>query len=96
MAVKKPETMFKNFTHALADRDLCFLFSRMHYLYQDDLAEGLNYLDTLKNEQGDINPASYLFDNAKNSEDFNTLLDMFSFSLMREYEKRGFRLEQLI
>lgn len=96
MAVKKPETTLKNFTHALADGDLCFLFSRLHYQYQDDVAQALNYLDTLKNDQGEINPASHLLQNAKNSEDFNCIVEMLTFSLMREYEKRGFRVEQLI
>jgi len=96
MASKKPESVFKSFTHALGDSDLTYFCSRMYYRYQDDLAEAWNYLDTLRNDLGELNPASYLFASAKNYDEFNKLNDMFENSLMREYDKRGFHVQQLI
>ena len=53
MANKKPELVFKQFAHALGDGDLNFLCSRLHYRYQDDFAEALNYLDTLKMDENE-------------------------------------------
>ena len=96
MAARKPESILKSFTHALGDSDLTYVCSRMYYRYQDDFAEALNYLDTLKNDAGELNPASYMFLNAKNVDEFYKFTDMFEYSLMREYEKRGFRTEQLV
>ena len=96
MVIKKPEFLFKSFTHALGDSDLSFFCSRFNYRYQGDMAEALNYLDTLKNEADELNPVAYLFGSAKTSDEFNYFVDAFSHSLVREYEKRGYRAEQLV
>lgn len=96
MASKKPESVFKTFAHTLGDGDLNFLCSRLHYRYQDDFAEALNYLDTLKMDENELNPASYALSNAKNCDEFDKLTDMLTYFLLKEYDKRGFRAEQLV
>jgi hypothetical protein len=96
MALKRPETVFKNFTHALTDADLTFFCSRLYRQYQGDAPEALNYLDTLTDNGGQANPATNLLSSAKDYLEFDKFLDMLSFSCVKEYEKRGYRLEQLI
>lgn len=96
MASKKPESVFKQFAHTLGDGDLNFLCSRLNYRYQDDFAEALNYLDTIKVDENELNPVSYFLSNAKNYDEFDKLTDMLTYFLLKEYDKRGFRAEQLV
>jgi hypothetical protein len=96
MALKRPETVFKSFTHALVDVDLTFFCSRLHRQYQGDTPEALNYLDKLTDTDGQVNPVTNLLSGAKDYLEFDKFLDMFFYSCVKEYEKRGYRLEQLI
>lgn len=96
MAVKKPETLCKSFTHALTDADLTFFCSRLHHRYQDDMAQAFDYLSNLKDDQGQDNPISVLLSSAKNSDEFVKNVEVFSYSCLKEFDKRGYRLEQLV
>jgi hypothetical protein len=96
MALKKPETICKSFTHSLTDNDLVFFCSRLHHRYQDDMAQAFDYLSSLKDEQGQENQVASLFSASRNWDEFAKNVESFSYSCMKEFDKRGYRVDQLI
>ena len=95
-AVKKFDSLLKTFSNSLTDNDLHFFCSRLFWRYQDDLSYVFNYITELKQknalEHADIDQFLY---SSKTSEEFHRNLDSLTKSCLREYERRGHKMEQL-
>lgn len=93
---RKMESIVKSFSNSLTENDLHFFCSRLHWRYQDDLQQAFDYISELKQnnmlEHADVD---YVLHSAKNSEEFDRNLDLLTKSCLKEYEKRGHKLEQL-
>ena len=93
---RKMESIVKSFSNSLTENDLHFFCSRLHWRYQDDLQQAFDYISELKHnnmlEHADVD---YVLHNVKSSEEFHRNLDLLTNSCLKEYEKRGHKLEQL-
>ena len=90
MAVRKSDTLLKNFSSSLSDNDLQFFTSRLVYQYQDDLYEVISRLVKLKeNNDLDNKDVDYWLLGAKTFSDFYRQVDQLGSSCLKEYERRG-------
>jgi hypothetical protein len=90
VASKKGDVILKNFSNSLSDSELQFFASRLHYQYQDDLADVFDGLADLKSKgRIDNCDVDYWLQGAKSAGDFYKQVDQLSSSCLREYERRG-------
>jgi hypothetical protein len=94
--VRKIDSSLKSFGNSLTDNDLHFFCSRLFWRYQDDLAHVFNYITELKqNNMLDHADIDQLLYSSKTSEEFHKNLDSLTKSCLKEYERRGYKMEQL-
>lgn len=93
---RKADSLLKSFSSSLTENDLQFFCSRLFWRYQDDLTQVFDYISEMKQKKmlEDADVDHYLY-NCKTSEDFHKNLDMLTKSCLKEYERRGHKLEQL-
>jgi hypothetical protein len=93
---RKTDSVVKSFSTSLTENDLHFFCSRLHWRYQDDLSQVFEYLAELKEknllEHADVD---YMLYSSRNSDEFHKNLDLLTKSCLKEYERRGHKLEQL-
>lgn len=95
-ASRKMESIVKSFSSSLTENDLHFFCSRLHWRYQDDLQQVFDYIAELKQKNMlDHADVDYMLQSAKNSDEFQRNLDLLTKSCLKEYERRGHKLEQL-
>jgi len=95
-AKKKVDVIFKNFCNSLTDSELQDITSRLYWRYQDDLYDVFLNLEqmTFDEDSEDFN-VNKILSTSRTSEDFHRSLDLLSKCCVKEYEKRGGKLEQL-
>ena len=94
MAVKVAKSVYKNFVYGLTDKDLEFICSRLYRQYQDDLAEFCNYVS--ENNVESFAPIKNLFGSSDGHQEFYSILDDLKFSAVKEYERRGYNIMEVI
>ena len=93
---RKTDSLLKTFASSLTENDLQFFCSRLFWRYQDDLVQVFEYIGEMK-QKNMLNEADvdYYLYSSKNSDDFHKNLDQLTKSCLKEYERRGHKLEQL-
>ncbi len=94
MVQKNIKSVLKSFSYNLTDYDLDFICSRLHHNYQDDLAHFLDFLAQLNGDT--INPIKNILDTAKNSSEFYSIVDEITVSVVKEFERRGNSIHELV
>jgi hypothetical protein len=93
---RKTDSLLKSFASSLTENDLQFFCSRLFWRYQDDLVQVFEYIGEMKQKnmlnEADVDQYLYL---SKNSDEFHKNLDQLTKSCLKEYERRGHKLEQL-
>lgn len=94
MIQKNIKSTLKSFSYNLTDYDLGFICSRLHHSYQGDLAEFLNFVSGLDGDN--ITPVKASLENVKNSTEFYSVVDEIANSVIKEFERRGNSLHELV
>ena len=94
MAVKVAKSIYKNFVYSLTDKDLEFICSRLHRQYQDDFAQFCNYVS--ENVSEGFSQLKNLFESSDGYQDFYSVVDDLKFSAIKEYERRGYSIMEVI
>lgn len=96
-STRKTDSLFKSFAGYLTENDLQFFCSRLSWRYQDDLQQVFDYIAEMKrNKLLDEADVDFVLYNSKSSDEFHRNLDALTKSCLKEYERRGHKLEQLV
>jgi hypothetical protein len=94
MPPRQTKSVLRNFSYNLTDKDLAFICSRLHYNYQDDLAEVCDFLSLAQTEN--IEVVRGWLDDVESSSEFYSVLDEIQGSVNKEFERRGGSFAELV
>lgn len=94
MTVKNLKSLLKGFSYSLSDNDLSFICSRLHYNYQGDFAAACDFMEKIDSENADL--IRNQIESVDGCKDFYNIFDDIKLSLLKEFERRGGNLFELV